>query len=351
MRKGTYKYKIWLIRRNEKNLRTRNRLKKHSRQWVRDNHNRKLKETNTYNEVERRFEFKAPNVFSIIENPEETINYFNRILKFVSENKNRKRHIHIDIAHVTKLTSDALMYLIAIVNDIKPEYHDRNFFEGNEPLDPRIRKKFIESGFYDFVDYRGSSPITRNKDNIQIVSGEKCDTSLAKKVSDFVCEKSGLDKVKCKFLYNIMIELMSNTHKHAYEGDDYLLLPRWYCYAKYSTDKESITFTFMDTGSGIPATVAKKFGESFLKNQEENEFVISALRGEARTSTKLPYRGKGLPTIREFCVSGKIKGLHIMANKASVVVDRDIINGTDLTGAIKGTLFMWNLDVNELKGV
>lgn len=354
MRKGTYEYKHWLIRRDKKNLIRRTKRKRASKgqQWTRESHEHVTKEKHNYNAETKRYEFPAPLIFSISENPVDTIEYFNRLLSFVSDKRNRNKRVHIDISRVNKLTSDALMYLLAIVNDLKNEEKINIHFSGNEPVDANIRTIFAESGFYDFVRYQGSKLLTRNKNNIQIVSGEKCDTEVAKKISDFVCEKGGLSIRQCKFLYNIVIELMSNTNKHAYEGNEFLL-PHWYCFAKYDKDEEAITFTFMDTGSGIPTTVCKRLSEkaSVFNIRTDNEFVISALNGEARTATKLSYRGKGLPTIREFCSTGKIKDLYIITNKAVVTVNGLGIKGYDLSNPIRGTVFKWKIDINELKGV
>lgn len=143
---------------------------------------------------------------------------------------------------------------------------------------------------------------------------------------------------------------MSNTHKHAYsEGG--VLVPQWYCFAEYRAEGK-ISFTFMDTGCGIPTTVQKNFAERIdvLKIKSENKYVISALNGDFRTATKQGYRGKGLPKIREYCSMGVIKKLHIITNKANVYVHQSRYNGNDLQVPMQGTLYCWDIDVLTLKG-
>ena len=236
------------------------------------------------------------------------------------------------------------MYLLAIVNNMNGKIKNRYSFSGNAPKDPSIRKLFNESGFYSFVKYTGTRPITKNADTVQIVSGYRSDNDLAKHICDFVIGKTGLDKKACRFLYVMMVEMMANAYKHAYNSYD-LLYPRWYCFAQYSKEDGSVSFTFMDTGEGIPSTVSKKFAEKLdiLGLKGEYKYVISALNGDFRTATMEKNRGKGLPKIREFCSDNKIKEMRIITNKADVSVLTQGYQAQDLVQPLKGTLFCWKI--------
>ena len=352
MKKNTPEYREWKKRQNEKNLRRRTKRKKkrmsqHAQQIKFD---RDLKASPEYNAVTQAFTFKAPSVFSLIENPVETISFFNRIISFMTKKRMAAKELFIDIKEVTRLRTDALMYLLAIMNSHDRKYDKSAWFSGNEPTDKEVRRKFKESGFYNYVQTRGNAQLNKSTDKIQIVSGRRCETEIAKRVSDFVCRIADVPTRKCSFLYNIMIELMSNTHKHAYKENS-VLMPIWYCFAEYDGN-EKISFTFMDTGSGIPSTVRKNFAEKvgFGGFKEENMYVISALKGEFRTATKQDYRGKGLPKIREYRANESIKDLHIVSNRADVEVRREDYHGSDLEEAMRGTLYYWSIDINRLKG-
>ena len=71
--------------------------------------------------------FKVP--FSIIKNPEETIEFFNTIIKeikqirqIVKQRKNKYNFIRlflIDMSEINKITGDALMYLLTIVKNTR----------------------------------------------------------------------------------------------------------------------------------------------------------------------------------------------------------------------------------------
>ena len=350
IRKDSTEYKIWLKHRNEKRLllRTRKKLYKKAKARKENEYNRALKRRENYNPKTDRIEFTAPNCFSVIKNPEQTISFFNDIIHFILNNRNYKKQLFIDISKITELTVDALMYLLAIVNNLKAKFNRKYSFFGNAPQQDEVRKKFTESGFYKYVNYQGKEALTTNRDNLQIVSGNCSQTNLAKRISDFVAEKANVPVRKCSFLYNMMIELMSNVHKHAYNKS--MMLPHWYCYAEYIGD--DIVFTFMDTGEGVPSTVRKRFSEKidFLGIKGENKYVISALNGEFRTSTNKKKHGKGMPKIREFCSMKKIHDMRIITSKADVSVEESDYTSSEMKVNLLGTLYCWKVNISTLKG-
>lgn len=347
-------YKNWLFQRNKKRLKLRTKKKAWTRQrraWEIAKY-KETKETYKYNGKRRRFEFQAPDVFSFILNPDETNAFFAKIISFITQRENFGRSLFIDISKIEKLTIDALMYLLAIVNNLNGKFRNKYSFSGNAPNKPSVNKMFTESGFYHFVRYQGTDPITRNKDNLQIVSGEKSETPIAKKMSDFVCNKAGVTRLESNFIYIMMIELMSNTFKHAYASGQSVLFPRWYSFAEYDGE-HTISFTFMDTGEGIPATVRKNFAEKLdiLKIKGDSRYVISALDGDFRTATGQTFRGKGLPKIRRFCKENKIQNLRIITNSAEVSVHEKNYSSGTINNPLRGTLYYWQVDISRLKGV
>lgn len=352
MRIDTFEYRQWKKRQNYKNLlrRTKKRYAIRAMRTAQIEHNLKAKETLSYNVKSRKYEFHAPLNFSLVSNPEETVAFFNNIIQFISTKKNFGKSIFIDISQISHLTNDALMYLLALVNNLDNNFKNRCSFSGNVPNDKKVRKLFVESGFYQFVRHQGDTHLIRNNDTVQIMSGENCNTELAKRLCNFVCEKAHIDKKKCGFLYNIIIELMSNTHRHAYPDGQNILHTRWYCFAEFDGN-QTISISFMDTGAGIPSTVRKNFLEQIdiLRIKGEYSYVVSALKGEFRTSTRKNNRGKGLPKIREYCLAGKIKDMHILANKADVIMQGEKYISKDLSFSFCGTLYYWDIDLLALR--
>lgn len=352
IKRDTQKYKSWITHRNKKNLirRTQKKLAVKAFRTRENEYNRSLKKYIPYDKEERSYKFTAPLIFSFSENSEETTRFFNDIIDFISNPKNFGKKIFVDISNIEMLTTDALMYLLAIVNNLNDRFRNKYRFSGNSPSKPEIKKLFMESGFYDFVRYQGKDPLTKNTDSIKIVSGTNSNTKIAKQIADFVISKTGLTKIECQFIYVMMIELMSNTHKHAYNENEFLL-PQWYCFAEF--DKvDTIKFTFMDTGAGIPSTVKKNFAEKIdiLRIKGDDKYVVSALNGDFRTSTEKTYRGKGLPKIRQICAEQKIYNTRILTNKADVKIYPSSYEYKINKNPLQGTLFYWQINISKLKG-
>ena len=354
MRINTFEYRQWKAKQDRKNLiiRTKKKAALKSYRTYQIQYYKSLKSDDNFNANTNRYEYTAPLHFSLINNPKETTDFFSRIIAFSTNKRNHKKKIFIDVSGISTLTIDALMYLLAIINNMKVHFKKNLSISGNAPKDSKVRKLFSESGFYQFVHYYGSDPLTKNDNTIQIVSGEKCDTQLAKRLSDFVCKKAKVNKRRCSFLYNMMIELMSNTHKHAYPERKQVFYTRWYCFAEYDK-KNTISFSFMDTGAGVPTTVKKNFAEQidFLRIKGDHKYVVSALNGEFRTSTRKGYRGKGLPKIQEYCKENKIMNLHIITNKADVTMTSENVSSYDMDSSLRGTLYYWQIDLSKLKQV
>lgn len=297
--------------------------------------------------------FEAPKIFSFIENSDLTISYFDRLISYISKKENFGSQIFIDTSKVEVLTIDALMYLLALVNNRNRNLKTKYFFKGNFPRNPKIRKLMENSGFDRFVQYSGDKPIIKSVDNIQIVSGEKVDTNLAKKICDFILKKGNVTRVACQFIYNMMIELMANVYAHAYSEANSILYSRWYCFAEYDAVENTVNFTFMDTGDGIPSTVRKHGLEhiDFLDLKGDGPYVLSALKGELRSKTKKAYRGKGLPKVFSYCKNNQIQNMRIITNKADVTIMDSEPDSKELPTSLKGTLFYWKINLFDLEMV
>lgn len=352
--KNTTQHKMWLKHRCYKIERKRSK-KKAAKKALRRNiikHNIRIKADLVYNYSTRQYCFKAPCTFSFLNNMDGTCKFFNDIISFISDERNFGKKIFIDLYDITELTTDSLMYLLAIVNNLTTHLSHNFTFSGNVPNSATPRKLLYDSGFRSYVKFRKPEQINRSTNNLQIVSGNNSDTEIAKRMSDFVAEKANI-AVKCsRFLYIMMIEFMSNTYKHAYNNHHPILNPIWYCFAEYNTEEDIIAFTFMDTGEGIPTTVRKNFAEKidFLRIKGDDKYVISALNGDFRTSTKQTFRGKGLPKIREFCSENKIQKMRIITNRADVIVNSDGYESNLLDYPLLGTLFCWQISLSKLRG-
>lgn len=349
MRFDSSKYRIWKRRQNDKNLRrrTERKIKSKRRKTAVHKSNVVLKTNAFYDSTTKKYSFKAPSNFSIVSNPSETLIAFNALLSHIKNNSSVHKEIFVDVKEVEDLTIDSIMYLLCFLNNFNKA--DRYRFSGNYPIDLKARKTFFDSGFNKYVKSRVPKTLLRQTDNVQITSGDNIDTSLAKRIVDFIKSNAKTEN-KYYYIYEMVIELMGNTWKHAYNNDtDRLFDSCWYCYVEIENSKAKITF--MDTGIGIPRSIYKKKGELIKEKMDwfnlvkDSEYIASALRGEERTETRLSNRGKGLPSFVEIVNEGYIQKLRIISLNGDVCVEKDKITASDLNKKFFGTLYYWEINL------
>lgn len=292
--------------------------------------------------------FVPPKKFSILYNPEETIEFFKYILnviKKVPKIRNSK-HIYIFMINMTEvenITGDALMYLLTVMKNTKMQKDRKIIWKGNFPKNEKINKFLKESGFLKYLK-TAEENLIHSDENIEIQSGKLMQGDIAKYICKFTNYKLNKDKLYSKFLYRMLTELMTNTKDHAYikkSNFDFC----WYIFVE--NDENKIRYTFMDNGIGIPTTVLKKFYEKIiekLKLDKEYKYIESALKGDFRTETRKEHRGTGLPDIYEINKNKKIRNLTIISNHAYYSSEN---KSYDLETELEGTILYWEIEKSK----
>lgn len=285
--------------------------------------------------------FVAESNLSIVQKPVETINFFAKIRNSIGSGM----PTYIDVSNVTMISIDALLYLLAIIDEMKfksiPIY-----IQGNLPKDPVAKEIFVKSGFLKYV--KSNSPsISSSDDCVQIYDGNDTDPQIAKKLCLFAMDKLNIDRNYTKGLFVIVMEIVSNTKHHAYSAS--ASLPKWYAYAWYNKNRNEISFAIMDTGLGIPNTIRKNWAEKVsellrklpLMKSQDSTLLRSVLNGDFRTQTKEKYRGKGIPEIQSYSTKKYITDLTIVSNTGYVSIDNN--KEIEFTTPLCGTLFSWRM--------
>ncbi|MGL5150948.1 MAG: hypothetical protein ACRC7N_10310 [Clostridium sp.] len=333
------KRKKWLINKNKKKKR-RVSKKKYIIKCLkikRYKHNNK-----NSNKINNKHEFEAPSNLSITENTEETLEFFNSIISEIKR-KQYEKNFYFDFSEVTNISIDALMYILAILRNIKSNERYRYKFYGNQPRDLVCQKKFEESGFNSYVKSTSTDFINKS-DEMQIMSGNFVDTAVAAKICNFVNDICGTKTTFTKNLYNTIIELMTNTVQHAYKDEEVLFVNQYYIFVENMDDK--LKFIFLDTGEGIPSTINKNWWEGKFTGKTDSVLIESALRGQNRTETKEPHRGKGLPKIALNALDGYFSILKIYSDKGDYTVNpsnKVKCKLIDNKNSLFGTLFSWEI--------
>lgn len=288
----------------------------------------------------RYWRITIPEVFSIIENTDETLSFFSKVNSLAA----KRRKIKFDFSEARKISPDAILYILSIFDYLKNQYGEL-WVEGNVPKNPECRELLIESGFLTKVYSSSRFPKT-NSNILAIESDSLVKPEIAKKVIDFAeGHIQNPQKTNSKSIYNALIECMSNTNNHAYNDipdEKRNIARRWHLMAVYHGASNSVSFTFLDNGSSIPKTIRKKFRERLigLIKPQDSALILSALHGDFRTQTELGWRGKGLPSIYDDWRNQTISNLKIVSRKGYVDCQGKRI--LDMPKSFKGTLLNWD---------
>lgn len=318
------------------------------RRRVRINRGRikKLDQPHNYSRLEHRTNrvvLSAPAHLSLISNKEETLSFFEESIRATKECRTRQT-IYFDLENVETITPDAIMYLIALVNNVKRVRTLRITCEGNLPRSKEAREMIEKAGFYQHVNSLRVSRTFDKGNRIQISSGNNVNGPFIGSICDFVqAHSAGHGSIQTKRLYRMFTELMTNTYQHAYKDSGSVMDDHWFIYVENS--EEYIYFVFLDTGVGIPATIRlnikEKVEKLFLKNNDA-KYISSALKGDFRTETRQGHRGKGLPGIYSDTQSGDLYDLTIISGKGACYINSkcEMIESSSSV-PFCGTLFCW----------
>lgn len=288
----------------------------------------------------------APKNLSIIENHDETLEYFIGLLGKVR----LRSYFHVifcDLSQIELLTIDAVMYLIAIIMNLRGDKTNKTQVGGNAPKRHTPQKLFRESGFYNYVVSKSARYIRPENGRIfQIKTGINVNNDVLDELRDFVMFSCGVKESRPIFMdiYRILGEMMSNTQEHAYNDGKYL--NRWYIFVENS--QSIIKFVFLDTGDGIPNTIRKKILEQLTA--KDYDYIFSALKGdECRSETGEPHRGTGLPYMYAMCQQGKFVRFRLESGNGVFLYESGVTKVFSTNSNIAGTLFYWEMAKGSLR--
>lgn len=325
----------------------------------------KLKEKNRKKEGKTKLDIKlerltngydtvvtAPKNFSLVENPQETIKFVNRLeglyLKSCSVFVNLKDIVFLDYSAVTILVS--VMF----------SFKTRNIeFNGNFPDNYQLKKLLVNSDFFKCLGRNIQSKIeySLGKENqILTRANKEVDSELGYLAMAEATTTIWGEKRTCKGLQRTLLELMQNTNNHARverKGEEH-----WWLSVNHNKKEQKVSFIFIDYGVGIFESLKNKpqnnkwFGwfekiKTRLIYGDNTEIFKLLLNGEMHlTVTGQHFRGKGLPGIKEVLDRKQISNLKIISND----VFSDISEGKyiKLNNGFSGTFVSWELNRNNI---
>jgi len=337
------KNKEWLDLHSKKLSKRKYRLRKKNKKFSSPQKSYEKQEIEFTRKISETYK-DVPSKFSFLYNPVETIDFYSKMIDEIRHGVYRQ-YFYVNSKLVEEVTVDALIYLIAIMQNMKVNYERQYTYRGNLPRDPKIALVYQESGFMSYVKSKQKVlPASTNK--MKIVSGVKNEPKITSDLCRFVMDKLGKKREEVLSLQKILIELMSNVYHHAYNLDE-IMHEHWYIYAEYIDNY--VRFVFVDTGAGIARTVRKNFTEKiqrFIGNEAtDGDLIYSTLSGDFRTETNESHRGNGLSGVRELAESELFKNFTLISGRGQCTISNEnkILIKNDYKNQIYGTIYIFDV--------
>jgi hypothetical protein len=259
----------------------------------------------------------------------------------------RGGNVHLDFSNLETLYPCGLLILMGAVDDWVLRFPGR--LSANYPQNDREEQMLQHVGVLQKLDLKARKVISHNDvKRWHYFTGTNVDASpfepFMEEVRSIVGEEVQVGLASC------VNEAMTNVKQHAYRDG----AAGWWIFATIS-DKR-IFVAMHDRGASIPATLLEKpeIGDilkaRLWRGGKADGQLISAAAG-GRTSTKLEYRGKGLPEMLQFTKESIDGDFAIYSRNGYFRFNtRQHVNSVGrLTKPITGTLIAWALNLPKAK--
>jgi hypothetical protein len=297
--------------------------------------------------TESRFEFPA--VLDFLTLPVETKVFFAELRRRISHS--RRHRVYIDHSSLKRMTPEAALVLMAEM------YRAHNLFGECEklctlPNDPDTRDLLGGVGYYDYFaeakkTWKPPKGVQRHFFTHQ--KGTLLEPLVVKSLMKHFETVSNLSAEMNSALYEALIECMNNVLEHAYpktvgRAAQYR---HWWVLGYVETGTREMSFCFFDQGVGIPRTIRTRFRDSPWLGplaRSDSELVQRAVIEGGYSSTKMPSKGRGLPTLKRFIDTSTDGELSILSHKSFCVfhTGKDPVR-EDHRINLPGTLITWNI--------
>ncbi|WP_165799019.1 hypothetical protein [Sphingobacterium corticibacter] len=294
----------------------------------------------------------APIEFSLVTNPASVVQFINKL----EEHYLARTKVFIDLKNVEKLDYSAVTILLSVMFSFKAR---KIRFNGNFPNNKLLAKRLIDSDFFKYLGRQISEKLeykVGKSNQIFTMGNKEVNSELGELVMYEASKTIWGHPRSCKGLQRTILELMQNTNNHAavkQKGEEH-----WWLSVNHDKVNKKVSFIFIDYGIGIFESLKYKpktnqwFGwldklKTHLIHGGNDEIFKLLLNGQMHlTVTGQPYRGKGLPGIKEVFDRNQISELKIISNN----VYADVVNGnyTTIKSEFNGTFVHWELNENNV---
>lgn len=276
---------------------------------------------------------KAPSNFSFIENTNEVLSFLDQIRDYIY----KRKPVLIDLAEITNLSNDAIVLLLAFVRS--PSITRGIPIKGTFPKDGKLRKIFQESGVF------GSEGTgSESKNYIITRRNKKAEGGIANELIKRSTKEIFGQEARCPGIYRALMESMANTCYHA--KPKFIGHETWWLTVYHDKVEKKVSFAFIDLGVGIFKS-SNMIGfkdklKSTLGISDNRDVLKEIISGGRISSTKIPYRGKGLPSIYKGLERNYYSNLKIISN--DVKTDLSTNQFEKIPNEFSGTFLYWELN-------
>lgn len=276
--------------------------------------------------------------------PRQTRYIFEEFTKDVEFNLNQGRSVLIDFSDTIRLYPCGLLLLMGLIESWNNSYPGK--LQATYPLDDRVEQMLQQVQLLEKLGLPARKTITHIDvtrwhyfSGVDVDAGQTDPFKL--EMLNIIPEEEGLA------LFDCINEAMTNVKQHAYsKGNE----GGWWMFATVSESK--IYVAIHDRGMSIPVTLLNRptVGDIFkirhFRRDADGELIAAATG--ARTNTKLPWRGQGLPEMLEFASKYPKSGLGIYSRNGFFRYSPDNTHAHGkLDTAVNGTLVLWMVDLSR----
>ena len=256
------------------------------------------------------------------------------------------KNVVLDFRDSSVVAPDGIVLLISRIRDRRLTHDMR--IRVNAPSAPAPRRLWNDSGIREHVQLAQSDDEDWPEPRGRIITKRryKAEPEDAVFLKNFAEQRLASKPNAWPGVQTILLECMTNTFNHAegarVEQKTETHEPWWagvYC----DKENEVARFTFLDNGIGILESVRLKWAQEVLRRMgivSNTEAMRQLLAGQVASTTGLPYRGEGLPSIREVLVAEQaVERIVIIAN--DVWVDIGSADYRLLPAPFPGTMVYW----------
>jgi hypothetical protein len=280
-------------------------------------------------------EITAPPNFSLVNHPDDLIDFLEHLRVLVFQRNN----VVIDLSKIVDVTNDALIAMLAVINDQKSKKHLN--VTVYKPNDTNVQERFMESGISEQIpSLQGLTP--PNLGRIRQINGLRADLKKANELIGFATRKIFGQKRSLKDVQRVFSECIDNTAGHA--NPEKQLSEMWWATVFCDLKKGVAYFSLLDNGIGIFESLKMQWPKElglFVKYRTNTALLKAIFEGEVLSRTGLSNRGNGLPGIYKARARNQIRRLVVITN--NVFADFDKGEYRKLNRSFRGTFYYWEV--------